>query len=127
MAFGRRFLIPGIPAPRAAPPVLAHQDFACEHVLIDPATGRATGVIDWADATLGDPADDFAGVLAWLGETFLGEVLARYTGPADAGLVGRARVVAAIHGAVGAWYGLEGGRPEHLAAGLRALEFAVPS
>jgi aminoglycoside phosphotransferase (APT) family kinase protein len=37
--------------------VLVHGDLHLRHVLAD-ATGRATGVIDWGDSCLGDPAID---------------------------------------------------------------------
>src|SRR5262249_24820792 len=51
--------------------VLAHNDLWGEHSLIDPQLGRVTGIIDWADACIGDPASDYGGLLAWLGESFL--------------------------------------------------------
>ena len=37
---------------------LTHADLLPEHILIDPANGRLTGVIDWADMQIGDPAGD---------------------------------------------------------------------
>ncbi len=39
-------------------PVLIHQDLWPSHILWDSRTGRPTGVIDWEDARLGDPAAD---------------------------------------------------------------------
>jgi aminoglycoside phosphotransferase (APT) family kinase protein len=45
------------PAPAALPErVFAHDDLGIEHVLVDPDTHAVTGVIDWADAALVDPA-----------------------------------------------------------------------
>ncbi len=43
-------------------PTLVHRDLNVEHVLVDPATGDLTGVIDWGDAGIDDPAVDFAGL-----------------------------------------------------------------
>lgn len=42
-------------------PVRIHCDLACEHIFCDPVHGVLTGVIDWGDATIGDPALDFEG------------------------------------------------------------------
>jgi aminoglycoside 2''-phosphotransferase len=36
-------------------PALLHADLAPEHVLFSPAEARITGVIDWGDASIGDP------------------------------------------------------------------------
>ncbi len=51
------------PAP-AVSDVFSHQDLGLGHVLVDPKTGRPTGVIDWGDMHWGDPATDWVGVLA---------------------------------------------------------------
>lgn len=47
-----------LPAP-AGPPVLVHGDLHLRHLLVDDA-GRATGVVDWGDVCLADPAVDLA-------------------------------------------------------------------
>lgn len=52
-------------APPPAPPavaVLCHNDLGAEHLLVDgePPAVVVTGVIDWGDAALGDPAVDLA-------------------------------------------------------------------
>jgi len=57
---------------------LVHGDFVDEHVLLD-GKGVVTGVIDWGDACLSDPAIDFSGLYAWLGETFVRDVLEHYS------------------------------------------------
>jgi len=44
-------------------PTLVHNDLAAEHILFDPATQTVTGIIDWSDIAVSDPAADFAGVL----------------------------------------------------------------
>jgi aminoglycoside phosphotransferase (APT) family kinase protein len=75
---------PGIEAFLAAEPpaattevVFSHDDLGIEHVLVDPATGAVTGIIDWTDAGLVDPATDCARVLRDLGPAALDVVLAR--------------------------------------------------
>jgi aminoglycoside phosphotransferase (APT) family kinase protein len=52
-----RFLDTEPPA-RTEPAVFSHNDLGIEHVLIDPSTGDITGIIDWTDAALCDPAYD---------------------------------------------------------------------
>jgi aminoglycoside phosphotransferase (APT) family kinase protein len=46
------------PPPDCDEPVFSHNDLGIEHVLVDPATFAVTGVIDWTDAALVDPAYD---------------------------------------------------------------------
>lgn len=45
--------------------VLIHGDLGAEHVLVD--AGRITGVIDWGDAVIGDPALDLGRLMRDLG------------------------------------------------------------
>ncbi|MFF3446489.1 phosphotransferase family protein [Streptomyces sp. NPDC002667] len=40
-------------------PTFSHNDLGIEHVLVDPVAWTVTGVIDWSDAALVDPAYDF--------------------------------------------------------------------
>lgn len=40
-------------------PTFSHNDLGIEHVLIDPVTWTVTGIIDWSDAAVVDPACDF--------------------------------------------------------------------
>lgn len=47
------------PPPGSAVFVFSHNDLGVEHILIDPVAGEVTGVIDWSDAALVDPACDF--------------------------------------------------------------------
>jgi hygromycin-B 7''-O-kinase len=54
--FGR--LAAWLPAP--SPAVLIHGDVAAQNLMVDPESGALTGLIDWGDADLADPATDFA-------------------------------------------------------------------
>lgn len=46
------------PPARTEPSVFSHNDLGIEHVLVDPASCDITGIIDWTDAALCDPAYD---------------------------------------------------------------------
>lgn len=64
---------------------ILHQDVAPGHVLHDPSTSRLTGIIDFGDLALGDPARDFVYVYADFGSPILADVLEGYgREPADA-------------------------------------------
>jgi aminoglycoside phosphotransferase (APT) family kinase protein len=52
-------------------PVFSHNDLGIEHVLVDPETGTVTGVIDWSDAAIVDPARDVGKLYRDLGPTAL--------------------------------------------------------
>ena len=67
---------------RGAPRVLVHGDLACSHLLASGA-GRLTGVIDWAEARIADPAYDFAALIAECPRSFAEQVIAAYGGPAS--------------------------------------------
>lgn len=58
-------------------------DRALDGLLADPATGDLTGIVDWSDAILGDPARDFVPLVVWRGWAFAEEVLRSYPGPVD--------------------------------------------
>lgn len=62
--------------------VFSHNDLGIEHVLVEPAGGAVTGIIDWSDAALVDPAADFGLILRDLGPHALDAALAAYA-PAD--------------------------------------------
>jgi aminoglycoside phosphotransferase (APT) family kinase protein len=63
-------------AARETPLVLAHRDLGPDHVLI--ADGSVSGIIDWTDACLADPAIDLAWVLHGTPTRFREGVLRTY-------------------------------------------------
>ncbi len=67
-----------VPAP-ASRSVLAHADLGAEHLL--EAGGVLTGVIDWTDAAVTDPAVDFARLYRDFGPDFLARVEQAYGDP----------------------------------------------
>ena len=56
---------------------LVHGDFWSANIIVDDALERLDGVIDFAEAHVGDPAEDFA-ALFHAGPTFTSEVLIAY-------------------------------------------------
>lgn len=104
--------------------VLTHNDFAAEHILVDPDSKRLTGVIDWSDAAITRPEVDFAGLFHWGGDRLVNAVLGSYTlvrGALSEGALDIARYMGACRGAMDVTFGIEMQRPEYVAAGLRAL------
>lgn len=67
--------------PEPATSVFCHNDLGSEHLLIDPNTGELTGVIDWADAAVTDPARDFALLYRDLGPPAFDRILTHYDLP----------------------------------------------
>lgn len=73
----------------AAPPEpprdlrFCHNDLGAEHLLADAATSTLTGVIDWTDAAVTDPAHDFAKIYRDLGPEVFDLVLDAYDRPFD--------------------------------------------
>jgi hypothetical protein len=82
------------PAPCQQPSVVCHDNLKGEHILIASAGDAITGIIDWSDLSLADPATDFAGLIIWLGGSFVATVLRRYTLESDGQILARARFLA---------------------------------
>ncbi|MDA0364358.1 MAG: phosphotransferase [Chloroflexi bacterium] len=79
----------------AVPSVLIHGDISPENLLAD-EQGHLSGVIDFAEARLSDPALDFAGVLHRFTRRDLDVVLRHYEAPIDATLIERVVIYIAI-------------------------------
>ncbi len=73
-----------------------HNDLGPEHVLLDPATGRLVGILDWTDAAIGDPAFDFAPQLAWGGRDLIAGILVGYGPPVTDAFLDRVRFFARL-------------------------------
>lgn len=56
-------------------PTLVHCDRGAEHILVEPASGRPFGIIDFDWAAVGDPSIDFVGLLTTLGPEPVEEIL----------------------------------------------------
>lgn len=55
-----------------------HNDICPDHLITSPRTGRLTGLIDFTDATAGEPVLDFVGLIGIGGYEFIGQVMDRY-------------------------------------------------
>ncbi|WP_211590631.1 phosphotransferase [Microbispora sp. H11081] len=106
---------PGVPA-------FCHNDLGAEHVLADADTSTVTGVIDWTDAAITDPAYDLALVYRDLGPAVFERTLAHYEGRLDD--AGHARVLFYARCALleDIAYGLSSGERSYADAGLAHLD-----
>lgn len=106
--------------------VLVHADLGPAHILHEGSS--VTGVIDWSDACLGDPALDFAWPLHGTGEGFARTLLDAYSRERepDAGLGERAL----FYHRLGPWhevlYGLEHDRADLIERGLAGIRARLP-
>lgn len=87
-----------------APLRFIHHDLSPEHLLVDPTSGRLTGILDWTDAIIGDAARDFVFLVAWRGWDFVEDVLRGYPHAVDPGFRDRLRFKARM--LTPAWLGL---------------------
>lgn len=123
---------PAVEAFLGAPPpadprdlVFSHNDLGIEHVLIDPDAWTVTGVIDWSDAAITDPARDFGLLYRDLGPEALDQALSGYRADAEdvrarAGFYARCGMLEDMA------YGLQTGHRKYLAKSLAALEWLFP-
>ena len=97
-------------------PCVTHGDLGPEHVLVS-ASGDLSGVLDWEEVGIGDPAWDFAW---WVHEMpDVGErALAAYGGAPDPGFATRARLSYVLMPLHDLDHGLQVDRPEFVQAGL---------
>jgi aminoglycoside phosphotransferase (APT) family kinase protein len=81
------------PSANAAPSAaLLHGDLSPEHVLCEPSSGRLTGVIDFGDLAVGDPARDFIYIHEDYGPEMLASVFRHYPGEDAETLLPRVRM-----------------------------------
>jgi len=117
------------PPPATTRRVLSHNDLGIEHVLVDAATREVTGVIDWSDAALVDPACDLGRMLRDLGPDGLSAALAALP-PGDGGDNDDLRTRAAFYAGCSALedlaYGVETGRGAYVRNSLAALARLFP-
>jgi aminoglycoside phosphotransferase (APT) family kinase protein len=109
-------------------PVFSHNDLGIEHVLVDPVTWTVTGIIDWSDAAIVDPAYDFGLLYRDLGSTALQAAIESYRTDADdlAPLRDRASFYARCSVLEDLAYGIETGRDRYLDKSLNAMQWLFP-
>ncbi|MEV0156959.1 phosphotransferase [Micromonospora sp. NPDC050686] len=120
-----RLLRASVPRP-ARRRVLAHADLGAEHILEQ--DGSITGVIDWSDAAITDPALDFARLYRDFGEDFLLESLRAYGGLDDGDdALARITFFARCAALEDLSFGREHRRNDYLQAAERSLGWLFPS
>lgn len=102
-------------------PVLIHRDLGPDHIFWEAESGRLTGVIDWGDACIGDPAIDFAGLYRELSPGFSRRVLNWYGRGVDASFWSRVRFYANIVPFYAIRFGQHERSSHHIDHGLQAL------
>ncbi|MFF3438474.1 phosphotransferase family protein [Streptosporangium sp. NPDC002721] len=107
----------------------SHNDLGIEHVLVDPASWTVTGVIDWSDAAICDPARDFGLLYRDLGPAALHSALRNYR--TDAHRAEEISARAAFYARCGVLedmaYGIETGQDKYLTKSLTALNWLHPA
>ncbi len=103
--------------------MFSHNDLGCEHVLVDSQQGEVTGVIDWSDAAIVDPAKDLGLVLRDLGPDALDVALSAAAGSIADGddVKPRARLYAHCLALEDLAFGLQTGADRYVASGRAAL------
>ena len=104
-------------------PVICHRDLTSDHIL--ELDGRITGVIDWGDACVGDPAFDLTGLLMDFGEQVAQNIVDNLYYPAE--YLGRARFYGKVAPFYETLYGLETENEEHIKLGLEKINRAFSS
>ena len=119
------YLKGALPVGASGTPRLVHNDLWAEHVLIDPHTLGVSGIIDWGDAAIGDPAIDLAPVYAWRGEQGLRDVLNHYPATLISDIVDRSRYLAICLAIRNLKLGQDLGHPRWIEAGRKALRWSL--
>lgn len=113
------FLREAMPDPFVGVPRVLHADLHTDHLLV--RDGAISGVIDWSDACLSDPAADFVGLFLWGDRELFDVAVARYPF-ADEGLARRARWMAFCVAIYGIVYGQQTGKRAVVERNLRVFE-----
>jgi aminoglycoside phosphotransferase (APT) family kinase protein len=123
-----RDFLAAAPPPSSSRRVFSHNDLGIEHVLVDPATGTVTGVLDWSDAAITDPARDFGLILRDLAPAGLDAALEAYgaVGEDPAGFRDRVVFYARCAGLEDLAYGLRSGQAAYLTKSHAALGWLFP-
>lgn len=109
-------------APPASSPdvVFCHNDLGAEHLLVDDAA-TLTGVIDWSDAAIADPAHDLGRLYRDVGPDAFSVVVDHYDHEVDDTMLARTRFVARCALLEDLAFGLRTGDHRYSDAALRHL------
>ena len=101
--------------------VFSHNDLGIEHVLVEPRTGAVTGIIDWSDAAMVDPAYDVGLLYRDLGPVALAAILRSGVESGDAGMRERAVFYARCSVLEDLAFGHDNGGPQFVEKSLAAF------
>jgi macrolide phosphotransferase len=107
--------------------VLTHGDLYAGHITAD-ASSRVTGIIDWSEAQVADPAIDFAGHLAVFGVESLHALISAYARAGGKTWPSMIEQISARHGASPlryAVFALDSNNADHIASAKMQLGIAV--
>ena len=106
---------------------LVHCDLGCEHILMDDDGTTVAGLIDFEDATIGDPTIDFVGIYVTYGMEAVKRVRDCYVCELDEQFEHRLLFytwMASCHEVI---YGVEEGRPDLVEDGMAGLRTRLKS
>ncbi|MEU6580294.1 phosphotransferase [Nocardia sp. NPDC046763] len=117
------------PPPECGHTVFSHNDLGIEHILFDPRVARVTGIIDWSDAALVDPAYDFGLLYRDLGSTALDIAVDTYRTriPQSEEIHARAQFYARCSVFEDLAYALRTGHTTYLDKSLDSLQWLFPA
>jgi aminoglycoside phosphotransferase (APT) family kinase protein len=110
-------------------PAFSHNDLGIEHVLVDPGTWTVTGIIDWSDAAIVDPAVDFGLLYRDLGPAAAHAAMGSYRAGVNdlVTLAERAAFYARCSVFEDLAYGLQTGSDKYVAKSLAAMAWLFPA
>lgn len=119
----------GLPPPNGGYALaFSHNDLGIEHVLVDPIAWTITGIIDWSDAAIVDPARDFGLLYRDLGPAALDAAIRSYrTDLNDVATLRERAVFYARCSVLEDWaYGIDTDHYRYADKSLAAMEWLFP-
>ena len=110
------------PPPFSGAPLFQHGDLGAEHILVDPARGRIVGIIDWGDASWGNPVRDVVGLWTWGGDAAVTAAQSTWQHTLGSDDWSRLRFWGASYAIGCAYFGYKDGRDALYATALGWLE-----
>lgn len=109
--------------------VFSHNDLGIEHVIIDPVAWTVTGIIDWSDAAIVDPACDFGLLYRDLGPAAVDVAIRTYRTDVNDVVTLRERAIFYARCRVfeDLAYGIQAGQDRYVDKSLAALEWLFPA
>jgi aminoglycoside 2''-phosphotransferase len=101
-------------------PCVIHGDFDTTNILVDPITYKVTGIIDFEETGVYDPAGDF--IFLDEGEYFLNQLLTNYRGVKDSQLKNRMKFLYSRAGLIYILTGLDYNVPKMVEYGLYLIK-----